>query len=67
MYPHQLASKDEVVEWLRGSLLTVYERRLSDEMFRDFLEGYRDRLLPRLGDGRPFLFTFKRILFWAER
>ena len=67
VYPHRLASKGEVVEWLRGSLLTAYARRLSDEMFRDFLERYRERLLPRLSDGRPFLFTFKRILFWAER
>jgi len=67
VYPHRLASRGEVVEWLRGSLLTAYARRLSDEMFRDFLERYRERLLPRLNDGRPFLFTFKRLLFWAER
>jgi trans-aconitate 2-methyltransferase len=67
VYPHRLASKEEVVEWLKGSLLTAYARLLSDEMFRDFLEQYRERLLPRLSDARPFLFTFKRILVWAER
>jgi len=67
VYPHRLASKEEVVEWLKGSLLTAYERLLSDEEFRDFLGRYRDRLLPRLSDARPFLFTFKRILLWGER
>lgn len=67
VYPHHLASKEEVVEWLKGSLLTVYARRLSDEMFRSFLEQYRERLLPRLSDARPFFFTFKRILIWAQR
>ena len=67
VYVHRLASKEEVVEWLRGSLLTVYQRRLSDEMFREFLDRYRERLLPRLSNARPFLFTFKRILVWARR
>ena len=32
-----------------------------------FLERYRQALLPRLSDERPFLYTFKRILFWAAK
>jgi len=54
------------VEWIRGTSLTAYESKLSPEMFGAFLERYRDRLLPRLEDRRPFLYPFKRILLWAR-
>ena len=42
-------------------------RRLSEDGYADFLARYRARLLPRLENARPYLFTFKRILFWAQR
>lgn len=35
--------------------------------FSEFCDRYRSRLLTRLEDARPFFFTFKRILMWAER
>jgi trans-aconitate 2-methyltransferase len=56
-----------VVEWVKGTLLTDYARRLEPDVFDEFLRRYRDRLLARLADTRPFLFTFKRILLWARR
>jgi hypothetical protein len=31
------------------------------------LRRYRERLLAELGDVRPYLFTFKRILMWGDR
>jgi trans-aconitate 2-methyltransferase len=67
VYGHPLSSREDVVEWLKGSLLTVYERRLSEELFATFCDRYRSKLLARLEDTRPFFFTFKRILIWAER
>lgn len=67
VYGHRLASRDEVVEWMKGTLLTDYQRRLSPELFALFLERYRDRLMPRLADTRPHFFPYKRILFWAKR
>ena len=67
VYSHRLGSREEVVEWLKGSLLTLYESRLTGELFERFIASYRDRLLPRLRDGRPFFLTFKRILIWAAR
>ena len=66
VYAHRLGSRAEVVEWVRGSLLTDYQRRLSPELFDQFLARYRDRLLPRLQDRQPFLYPFKRILIWAQ-
>src|SRR5262245_17990256 len=67
VYPHHLAAREDVVEWVKGTLLTDYERRLTPEAFADYLQRYRERLLPRLADARPFFFPFKRILLWARR
>ncbi|HEY8514143.1 MAG TPA: methyltransferase domain-containing protein [Candidatus Binatia bacterium] len=67
VYGHHLASRDEVVEWVRGTTLTAYEQALPQGLFPLFLERYRERLLPRLPDTRPFFYPFKRLLLWARR
>ena len=67
VYVHHLDSRAGVVEWVKGTLLTEYERRLSPEDFARFLERYRARLLPLLEDARPYLYPFKRILMWGQR
>jgi len=67
VYPHVLDAPGDVVEWVRATLLTSYERRLPATLFSAFLDRYRERLLAELGDVRPYLFTFKRILLWADR
>ncbi len=67
VYAHHLASREAVVEWVRGTTLTAYEQRLSPALFGEFLERYRARLLPRLADVRPLFFPFKRILLWGRR
>jgi len=67
VYPHVFASRDQVVDWMKGSLLTEYEKRLQPEQFAEFLVLYRDRLLPLLDPDRPFLFPFKRILCWGRK
>jgi trans-aconitate 2-methyltransferase len=67
VYLHRLAARDDVVEWVRGSFLTDYERRMSPELFPQFLERYRSLLLERLDDQRPFAYAFKRILVWGSR
>ena len=65
VYAHELESREAVVEWVRGSLLTDYERRLPAELWPRFLERYRERLLPQLDDTRPFFYPFKRVLMWG--
>jgi trans-aconitate 2-methyltransferase len=67
VYGHQLGSRADVVEWVKGTLLTDYERRLTPSSFARFLEAYRERLLPQLRDERPYFYPFKRILLWARR
>ena len=66
VYGHLLPSTDDVVEWVKGSLLTDYERRLGPERFPPFLATYRDRIKAALPDTRPYFYTYKRILFWGS-
>ena len=67
VYAHELESREAVVEWVRGSVLTDYERRLPAEFWPRFLERYRERLLPQLEDATPYFYPFKRVLFWGSR
>jgi trans-aconitate 2-methyltransferase len=67
VYPHVLAGRDEVVEWMKGTLLTEYARHLPAELFDRFLDEYRSRLLARLDAAQPFFFPFKRILCWGQK
>jgi trans-aconitate 2-methyltransferase len=66
VYLHVLPEAGAIVEWVKGTLLTDYERRLPDDVFADFVARYRERLLAELPDERPFPFTFKRVLLWGR-
>jgi trans-aconitate 2-methyltransferase len=66
VYGHVLESPDAVVVWVRGTLLTDYESRLSDDLYREFVAAYRERLNAALGDQRPYFYPFKRILLWGR-
>lgn len=66
-YLHVLASRDEVVEWVRGAALTAYARRLAPVDFDAFLARYREALAARLPDVRPFPYTFRRLFVWGRR
>jgi trans-aconitate 2-methyltransferase len=67
VYGHQLGGREDVVEWVRGTTLTHYQRRLPAELFERFLAEYRGRLLPRLEDTHPFFYPFARVHLWAAR
>jgi trans-aconitate 2-methyltransferase len=67
IYPHVLPSRQDVIEWMKGSLLTAYERKLTPGQFETFLDDYSRRLIPQLDSKRPFFFPFQRILCWARK
>ena len=67
VYPHVLASREDVVEWVKGTMLTEYKRHLPAAVYDRFVDAYRARLLDRLEDSRPFFYPFKRILCWGQR
>ncbi len=66
VYGHELSSTQDVVEWVMGSLLTAYRSRMRPEIFEQFVDRYRDRLLEELGEREPYFYGFRRILCWAQ-
>jgi trans-aconitate 2-methyltransferase len=66
VYPHVLPSTRHVVEWVRGTMLTRFERRLDPQAFDAFVADYETELVRVLGDRSPCLFPFKRILMWGR-
>lgn len=66
VYLHRLPGPEDVVEWVKGSLLTGYRDRMAWEDYDAFLADYRERLLSVLPDERPFLYPFKRLLLWGR-
>ena len=66
VYPHVLPSTRHVVEWVRGTTLTRFEKRLAPEAFEAFVADYETELLKVLGNHEPHFFPFRRILMWAR-
>jgi trans-aconitate 2-methyltransferase len=67
VYAHLLESREGLVQWVLGTLLTDYQKRLPAELWTKFVEDYRERLFDSVADQRPFFYPFKRILFCATR
>jgi trans-aconitate 2-methyltransferase len=67
IYGQRLDSREDVVAWVEGSLLSEYRRRLSPEPYADFVDAYREELYRRIPDERPYFFTYRRILVHAKR
>lgn len=66
VYGHVLKSPEDVIEWVKGTLLTDYEKRMPADLYAEFLKQYRERLLAVLENTRPYFYPFKRILFQAK-
>jgi trans-aconitate 2-methyltransferase len=60
VYGHVLPSSEDVTEWVKGTLLTFYDREPR------FIERYRQRLLARIGMQRPYFYTYKRVLLLGQ-
>jgi len=67
VYGHLLPSAADVVEWVRGALLTHYQSLLPPERFEQYLAAYREQLAAVLGDHRPYFYTYQRLLIWGAR
>ncbi|HQZ33213.1 MAG TPA: methyltransferase domain-containing protein [Ilumatobacteraceae bacterium] len=67
VYPHVLPSSRAVVQWVRGTMLTRFQKRLPADIFEEFVTDYEVALLAEVGDRAPFFFPFRRILMWGRR
>lgn len=66
VYGHLLPGPEDVVDWVRGALLTCYEAQLSAERYADYLDAYAAALAAELPKERPYFYTYKRILLWGS-
>ncbi len=66
VYGHVLDSREGVIEWVKGTLLTYFQERLNPASYQEFLSEFRERLFQILPDEKPFFYPFKRILIWAR-
>jgi trans-aconitate 2-methyltransferase len=66
LYGHTLESREGVIEWVKGTLLTHFQSRLSESDYEEFLSAFSDRLFSALPNDRPFFYPFKRILIWGR-
>lgn len=66
VYGHTLESREQVIEWVKGTMLTHFQSRLSEQDYQEFLKEFRERLFKILPDDRPFFYPFKRIFIWAQ-
>jgi len=70
IYGHRMDRTEQVLDWVAGTLLTSFERRLDEDAFAAFRTEYRRALLARLGDpdgDRPYFYAFPRILASGRR
>jgi trans-aconitate 2-methyltransferase len=67
VYAHRLESRVGMVDWVKGTMLTDYSRRLTPSEYQAFLAEYTEALFARVPDERPFFYPFKRILLWATK
>jgi len=67
VYGHVLTKRDDVIEWVKGTLLTAYEQRLPADLWPQFMTRYRAALLAELDDAQPYFYPFKRLLLWGRR
>ncbi len=66
VYTHVLPRTLDVVEWLQGTTLRPYRTALEPANYEAFVSDFSQRLVDHYGDVADFLYTFKRILFWAR-
>ncbi len=66
VYPHSMKSGHDVIEWVKGTLLTDFKKKMKPDDFSLFLQQYTEQLLKQIGHG-PYLYCFKRILMWGRR
>lgn len=66
VYGHLMPSTAAVVEWVKGTSLTRFFKRLPADLHEPFVDAYRTALLDRIGDDAPYFYPFKRILMWGR-
>jgi trans-aconitate 2-methyltransferase len=67
VYGHVLPTSRSVVDWVRGTTLTRFQRLLDVDIYAAFVAEYERALLAVIGDHSPYFFAFRRILLWGRK
>jgi trans-aconitate 2-methyltransferase len=71
VYPMELPSSTDVLEWVRGTLLVPYRAALDPDDYAEFERRYAAELALTIGgesgEQRPYFYGFDRILMWGRR
>lgn len=67
VYAHVLPHSKDVLEWVKGTFLTWYQKQLTQEEFTEFLSTYENELFKIIPMQENFYYPMKRILIWAEK
>jgi trans-aconitate 2-methyltransferase len=65
VYAHHLPSREDIVEWSKGTTLMAWRSQLSEAQWPEFISRYRERLFAMVPDESPLFFPYKRILIWG--
>lgn len=66
IYPLDLNSSKDLIEWVKGSLLTFFEKNLPKETFQEFMQEYTHEIEKFFGVDKPVFVPFKRFLMWGH-
>jgi len=70
VYEHVMPNGGEIAEWLKGSTMVEYEKRMSSSTFVNFYAEYKKRMMEKfpIKKGKNgVLFTFSRVFIWAMK
>ena len=67
IYGHRLKSREGVVEWVKGTYLTDFEKRMTPDAYQRYLARYRARLFEVVEDRQPYFYPYRRILIWGRK
>jgi trans-aconitate methyltransferase len=62
VYPQVTPSSRPVVDWVRGTSVTRFCKRLPVDSHQPFVDIYTKELLATIGEHEPYVYAFKRIL-----
>jgi trans-aconitate 2-methyltransferase len=66
VYVHLLESREGVIEWVQGTLLTHFQSQMPMKDYEIFFAEFKAKLFDQLPDEKPFFYPFKRVLLWGK-
>lgn len=67
IYPMLFSSIDELIEWVKGTLLTYYRRQLQPDDYNEFFIEYSQRMRAWGRTQKSLFIPYKRLLLWAKK